>query len=385
MVDNNISVRVTADASDLAVGMDRAAGVVDGATQAMLASLRTLATESTRHVAGLGTMLGQGLPRAASGAANGVRRLSEEMAQSAAKARESWHGVLAEIQNAEDVFIRDVLTKRQSLSRSLLQMSSRLVQQEIMADAHYYTTKLFYSALGLAADTKAAQGGLLTHLLAESSKTSATVAGNAARNASNTSSQSGFLGQIGQSLAKWLGFETAKTGATQGGDAARTASDTAAAAAGLGQSVARGFAEISIDASVAAAGTLASISAIPYVGPFMAPEMAAAAYGETLGWAAGMGGGVALAVGAWDIPTQMPATLHAGEMVVPADFASGLRAAGTLPGSGGGAPNVTFAPQISALDGKSVVALFNTPTIMRQIARNMSAYLANNPSVRGAY
>jgi hypothetical protein len=35
-------------------------------------------------------------------------------------------------------------------------------------------------------------------------------------------------------------------------------------------------------------------------------------------------------VGAWNVPQNMPAFLHAGEMVVPADFASGLRSGGSI-------------------------------------------------------
>ncbi|MGH6981430.1 MAG: hypothetical protein ACREFC_09510, partial [Stellaceae bacterium] len=91
-------------------------------------------------------------------------------------------------------------------------------------------------------------------------------------------------------------------------------------------------------------------------------------------------------VGAWRIPQDMMGVLHAGETVVPESFASGLRAAA---GGGEGGPsapvNVTFAPQVSALDGKSVIALFNNPTIMRQLAHNLQAYLGANPSVRGNY
>jgi hypothetical protein len=113
--------------------------------------------------------------------------------------------------------------------------------------------------------------------------------------------------------------------------------------------------------------------------------MAAEAYAVTMGFAAGMGG-VALDVGAWEIPGTMAATLHSGEMVVPATFASGLRAMTSGAGAAGGTAG-TVSPNfnINALDARSVVALFNNPNIMRQFARNLSGYMAMNPSVRGAY
>jgi hypothetical protein len=315
--------------------------------------------------------------------------LDRERAQNAKRADEqevaSWRSAIGEITGAEDTFIRDVLTKRQSMSKSLEQMSAQLVLKEISDDARYYTMKLLYSLLGLEAEEKAETGGLLVHLLTESKKTAATASGTATRTALDASGQTSFLGRIATQLAQWLGLETSKTAATQAGDATRATVDTAAAAAGRAVAVAGGMSQISIDAAVAAAGTMAAISAIPYIGPFLAPEMAAEAYAVTMGFAAGMGG-VALDVGAWEIPGTMAATLHSGEMVVPATFASGLRAMTSGAGAAGGTAG-TVSPNfnINALDARSVVALFNNPNIMRQFARNLSGYMAMNPSVRGAY
>lgn len=314
------------------------------------------------------------------------RQAAQEARKSAEQEAQSWREAIGEITGAEDTFIRDVLTKRQSMSKSLEQMSAQLVLKEISDDARYYTTKLLYSLLGLQAEEKAATGGLLVHLLTEQKKTAATAAGTTTRNALDASGETSFLGRVATQLAQWLGLETSKTAATATGDGTRQAADIAAAAAGRAVAVSTGMGQISIDAAVAAAGTMAAISAIPYIGPFLAPEMAAAAYATTMGFAAGMGG-VALEVGAWEIPGTMAATLHSGEMVVPATFASGLRAMVGGAGSAATGAGTTLSPSfnISAVDAKSVIALFNNPNIMRQIARNLSGYMAMNPSVRGAY
>ena len=272
------------------------------------------------------------------------RQAAAEAKRSAQEQAEGWRTAVQEIGSAESRLVSGIMSGRQSLTQSLISMSSQLVEREIADDLKYYTTKLLYDALGLADDTKTSQGGLLVHLMAEQQKTAATVAGNTARTASDNTANVGFFTRVGEQIAQWLGLETTKTADTVVGNTTRTTSDIAASAAGRAVAVSEGFAQISIDAAVAAAGTMAAISAIPYVGPFMAPPMAAAAYAETMGFAAGMGG-AALDVGAWEIPGTMPATLHQGEMVLPQTFASGLRSAmtgGGEQGAGGGNFNITI-------------------------------------------
>ena len=137
---------------------------------------------------------------------------------------------------------------------------------------------------------------------------------------------------------------------------------------------------IAIDAGQTFAGIFAFLS--PLMGPAAAGPAAA---GEAAVYAAA-GSIAAFDAGAWSIPQDMMGILHAGESVVPESFASGLRAA--IGGGGDTAPagaSITFAPQISAIDSKSVVALFNNPSIMRQFARNLGSYLAANPSARGNF
>ncbi len=150
-----------------------------------------------------------------------------------------------------------------------------------------------------------------------------------------------FIEFVEEEVVKWAAGELTKLGIS-----------TSSAAAQLGKMVTAGFAQIQVDAAVAAAGTEAATA---YLGPEVSVPAAAAAYKETLGWAAGLGG-VGLAVGAWDIPGTMAATLHAGEMVVPQTFAEGIRQ--NAGGFGGGDVHVHAPINITAFDARSVTAWF---------------------------
>lgn len=104
--------------------------------------------------------------------------------------------------------------------------------------------------------------------------------------------------------------------------------------------------EIGNAAALAAANTFASISAIPIVGPAMAPGAAAAAYAEGMAWQ----GALLAAAGGFDVPHGVnPITqLHQEEMVLPANIANPLREAVEGGGMGGDAYH------FHALDVKSV-------------------------------
>jgi hypothetical protein len=77
--------------------------------------------------------------------------------------------------------------------------------------------------------------------------------------------------------------------------------------------------------SYAAVGGVAagqSVAAIPYVGWAMAPGVAASTYAEL----AAMGSMAAFDKGSWEVPNDMVAQIHQGEMIVPRTFAESLRA-----------------------------------------------------------
>ncbi|HLY07616.1 MAG TPA: hypothetical protein VKR31_17855 [Rhizomicrobium sp.] len=82
------------------------------------------------------------------------------------------------------------------------------------------------------------------------------------------------------------------------------------------------LAQISDAAGVAGANAFAATAAIPVVGPELAPAAGAAAASEALSFSSFL----SLATGAWELKSDALAQLHKGEMVVPENFASGLRA-----------------------------------------------------------
>ena len=223
---------------------------------------------------------------------------------------QSWRSVIGEIDSAEATLVRDILSRRQKLSVDLLQIGTQLLESEIGNDLKYYTNHLLYNALGLADDQKTAQGGLLVHLLSETQQTSATAMGVATRT------------------------EAAESGA----------------AAGKAAQAAAGSATIASDAMQAAAGTYAAVAQIPLVGPFLAPAAAAGAFAAVMAYDSL----ASLDVGAWNVPRDMIANIHQGEMVVPQNFASGLRGANL---GGGGDVHATYAPTIHAPASSSLEQL----------------------------
>jgi hypothetical protein len=97
--------------------------------------------------------------------------------------------------------------------------------------------------------------------------------------------------------------------------------------------------QIESDAAATYAGVYAFFS--PVLGP-----AAAIPAGISAGAVSAMEGLVSLDVGAWNIPSDMPAYLHAGEMVVPQNFAAGLRGDGGIGGGGGD----SYTININAID-----------------------------------
>src|SRR6266852_1048970 len=103
-----------------------------------------------------------------------------------------------------------------------------------------------------------------------------------------------WLASKAAELAAHETTKTAEVATTQAANAATTASDASTAKTGIMQ-------------HAASAGVMAFGSAVP-----------------------------GLAVGAWNLPNDTVAQLHAGETVIPADFASGFRSA--IAGGGGDGP-----------------------------------------------
>ena len=117
---------------------------------------------------------------------------------------------------------------------------------------------------------------------------------------------------------------------------------TMLAQAAAGKSIRLG--EIAGNAKAAAAGAYKAIVGIPYVGPFLAPPAAAAAFAGVMAFASAEGG--------YDIPAGVNPLVqtHAREMILPAKQADVIRDMADNGTSGGGH---TFNITIPAIDGAS--------------------------------
>lgn len=145
-------------------------------------------------------------------------------------------------------------------------------------------------------------------------------------------------------VMSWIFGENAKTGATAAGTASRFAMESLAAAKSVALWAATAAKNIMTSAWEAMAGAYKAIVGIPYVGPFLAPAMAAAAFVGV----SKLAGNVMSAEGGYDIPAGVNPLVqtHAKEMILPAKYADVIRDAadggGGLGGGGGVQPVVEF-------------------------------------------
>lgn len=180
------------------------------------------------------------------------------------------------------------------------------------------------------------------------------------------------LAQLAVEFIKWaekkvlvyIAGEVAETSAAATGAAARTAVATGEAAAAIG------IKKVSMIGSILASAqeTFAGVFA------FLSPVMGPAAAGPAAASEAVVAAQAALpsfAVGAWNLPSDMIAKVHKGEMIVPAGPADALR--------NGGGGSVT----IYAMDARSVAAWAHDNAGVLTAA--VSKYQTNNPSSRGKF
>jgi len=234
-----------------------------------------------------------------------LAQLDREAAEASRKAAQQdaagWKSAVNEIEGAESTLVSDLISRRRSLSQSLLQISSQLVTKEIADDIKAMTTRILLADTAQTQQKALEQGGFLYHLLMSNQATAATAAS-----------------------------QQAQTAAVVTGNAARTAATASGAAASKAASTAAGAQTVLADAAKAFSGTYASVAQIPYVGWILAPAAAAAAFAAVAAYQSL----ASLDVGAWSVPQDMVAQIHQGEMVVPATFAEGIRQSGSLSGAG---------------------------------------------------
>jgi hypothetical protein len=165
---------------------------------------------------------------------------------------------------------------------------------------------------------KAALKMVATWAAHEIMKTALTTTGVAARTAVNNTGELAQTSMLLTTLAKFLGIETTKTAAAVAGTGIRTAAQMSGATAGAAVDAAASQGVIQRDAAKAAAGTYAALADIPIIGPIIAPAAAAVAYGAVMAFES-------FDVGTPEVPRDMLAQVHQGEMIVPANQAGALR------------------------------------------------------------
>lgn len=167
-----------------------------------------------------------------------------------------------------------------------------------------------------------------------------------------------------KALFRHIAFERAKSTATAAGAAQRVAVETSAAATGTKVSALSAVKQIAHKAAVAAAGAYAAIAAIPVVGPFLAPAIAAAALYGVFRLAKGV---MSAEGGMGDVPyDNAPFLLHKNEMVLPAKYANPLRT--MLAGAGPRQSNMAAAAQSAGQEARSEVRQAAAAPAMAAIA-----------------
>ncbi|GGX33253.1 hypothetical protein GCM10007242_45490 [Pigmentiphaga litoralis] len=144
-----------------------------------------------------------------------------------------------------------------------------------------------------------------------------------------------FSGFVAKRISAWMAGETAETAATATGAATRTGIEATAAVTSTSIKGTTALTNIATSAYEAAAGAYAAIAAIPYVGPFLAPAVAAGALAAVIGF----GASIFSAEGGFDIPSGVNpiVQLHEEEMVLPKAQANAVRDMAAGGRTGGGA------------------------------------------------
>ena len=183
-----------------------------------------------------------------------------------------------------------------------------------------------------------------------------------------------FIEMCEKMAVQWAVGELAQTAATNAGVAARSSATAAGAATGL----AANFAAMVRSIAASAAETFAGI--FGFLAPIMGPAAAGPAVAGQVTVAAAAGAVPSFDVGAWSVPADTLAMVHAGETIIPAGPAAAFRNAmsgGGNSGSGSAAAvTVNHATHfnVQALDSADVKRWFknNGKTIMSAVNQSVT-------------
>ncbi len=168
-----------------------------------------------------------------------------------------------------------------------------------------------------------------------------------------------------KSVADWAAGVVAESAATSAGEATKTSAVVAGTAArqsatatAATASAATTFTTIGQSILASAAETFAGI--FGFLSPVLGPAAAGPAAAGQATVAAVAAGIPSFEVGAWSLPGDMLAQVHAGEMIVPSGPAALMRAAAsttTTPSGGGGDQHTHF--HVTAMDSRDVRRFFS--------------------------
>jgi hypothetical protein len=279
--------------------------------------------------------------------------IADEIAQADRKAAEKstqeWEQAFDKISEASESAISGMISGQDSFQKAALKVGQAVVQDAVKTGLQmlgsWVATELAKTASTTTqnavreAQDKSGQTGLVTlllrslgiHTATETEKTAATTTGTGAREGIQTAADSKDNLSFIARAAKWVASELGMTSATATGTTTRVGVQTGADTEAAGTAVTSNVTQALSYAAVGGAAAGASTAAIPVVGPEMAPEAAATVYGDLASYA----GMASMATGTMNVPKDMLANIHAGEMVVPRTFADGIRSQMSGGGRGG--------------------------------------------------
>ena len=295
-------------------------------------------------------------------AARTAQQIKQLQAQMAADATKEYGNMLNTVLGSEQQMVRGLISGTQTFGAMFEQIALNVAEKWVDSELKMLTQ----------------------HIFTEEAKTASTASGTAQREAIEASENSSILGRLFSTLAQWLGIETTKTEATVTGAAIRKAAESSSLTGNKSLLSSIASSSIMKDAGRAAAATYATVSEIPVVGPFLAPEAAAAAFAavaafDTVASAAG---------GQWQVPYDgQPTILHKDEMVLPAWVANPVRTSLTNlasqgPTQSGGGTYHQHVYNINAVDAASFMQLVqrNPEVIASVVSRQWNTNMSLRPS-----
>ncbi len=386
---DDVSIRFTADVSDLQKGMQQAASTVDATT----ASLRAGATQINAAFAGLS----QAYTSSAAQKIASARSSSDADLAIARQAEQARYDIALNGLSLQSSLIKEqAQTGQMSRQQELASLLASEREREDIEAGHLQTLQSMYQQGTLAyatvqrqIDELASQSALRRQQIERDvnqqiyadyrrtfdqvgSSVTNSIMGmirghetlrNAAQQVALSIVQSFIAARI-KFVADWLAGLAANTTATQAAEAAQTGAVAAGASARVGlASTAAAASNATIISGVLKNIAASASETFAGIFGFLAPVMGPAAAGPAAaGGASVMAVAGGLAVGAWELPSDMIVQAHKGEMVVPAGvtpWAQGLMATGGAGGdgaTGGGTVHVHHATNFSvqAIDASGV-------------------------------